>query len=402
MRNIWNNILDILLYLLMVVLIVIVGFFTFSKLFAKNKITASALQLPSENTVTLTEKMASLDKETSTVIDNWLLAYRVTFTNHTGGENPALVNITPYTSEYLYGVFKYIGEGEEQDISSFSLRVMGIYIHRYGSSKQYSNKIIHLSSVKYLSDTIVNFTPVIYYESSLFDGLSNLREFQFSLTVTPASIVNYLVENYTFEFYVSKYDFAGIVNYNYQMGYNKGYQSGLSAGSNADVEQAYQEGYNAGYQAGINYASGVFYNNGYNSGYSKGYAEGYQSGLNAGNLVAYEEGYQEGYNAGVDAGYSEGYTEGDADGYDRGASEGYNSGYDEGYSDGYNSGYDFGFVEGQNTDMTSTSFLGGIIGGVVGILNLNILPGFTLGMLITIPLILGLFFWLFKLIGGGN
>lgn len=391
----------------MVILIVIVGFFTFSKLFAKNKITASALELPSDTTISLTDAMALEGKDTTVTVEAFgYYSVTVKFTNLTGGNNRGLINIREGTIDhpvqYLYGMFKFIGEDNEEILNS-ELSVTAVFVDRDGSTK-FSNKPIYYGTVIYLTDVIFDFTPVLTYQPDVFYFLRNLSEIRFSIGPTTYSpdIISYIAQNYTFEYYITQYNFSGIVNYNYQLGYSEGYEAGLSAGSNADVEQAYQMGYNAGYSAGVNYASGVSYNQGYNVGYSKGYNEGYQTGLNAGNQVSYENGYNEGYQAGLNAGYSEGYSEGDLDGYNRGTTEGYENGYDEGYSVGYNSGYDFGFVEGQNSDVNATSFLGGIINGVVGILNINVLPGFSLGMLITIPLVLGLFFWLFKLIGGGG
>lgn len=102
--------------------------------------------------------------------------------------------------------------------------------------------------------------------------------------------------------------------------------------------------------------------------------------------------------------YSQGFSNGLTVGKDIGYSNGYDVGFDEGYSSGYREGHSSGYREGQlNSGDTSTFFsVFELIGmGFTAwnpILNMEVIPGFTLGVFIAIPIIVGVVFVIFKLL----
>ena len=118
--------------------------------------------------------------------------------------------------------------------------------------------------------------------------------------------------------------------------------------------------------------------------------------------------YEQGYDDGYSAGYGVGSSEADALAYDSGYTDGYNDGVSEGelvnaqyYADGYNDGYNDGSAT------TQINWFGWVQSGfsvLTTIFALTIFPGITLGYVIGIPLVLGLFIWLFSMLtnGGGG
>lgn len=83
----------------------------------------------------------------------------------------------------------------------------------------------------------------------------------------------------------------------------------------------------------------------------------------------------------------------------------YGQGYNSGYSTGYNSGYQTGYQEGQAapSDQRQNSvfdLLTGAFNAIAGILNINILPGLTLGVLLFTPVIVTIIIVVVKMIKG--
>lgn len=109
--------------------------------------------------------------------------------------------------------------------------------------------------------------------------------------------------------------------------------------------------------------------------------------------------YTVGYQDGLGAGYENGYTDGFDDGYADGAVNGYPDGYDDGYADGTTDGYEQGFAEGQSG---GSSWLVGLLDGVSAVLNIQFLPGITFATVVFVPIVFALFWWLIKLLRGGE
>lgn len=171
----------------------------------------------------------------------------------------------------------------------------------------------------------------------------------------------------------------------YKSGYTAGYQAGYQAGYNEGYDDGYDVGYTAGQQAGYQAGYTAGEQAGYEGGYTEGHAVGYSSGYNAG-LNDNVAGQQIAYNAGYEAGKDYGETIGYLDGYD--------DGYDEGYGIGYNEGF------GGATPMSrATTLIGSIFGAIGSVLSIQLFPGFTLGLLILVPLffaVLGLILWIWR------
>lgn len=80
--------------------------------------------------------------------------------------------------------------------------------------------------------------------------------------------------------------------------------------------------------------------------------------------------------------------------------------YNQGYDNGFNAGHDAGYTEGvaKAPTMLSDAFSvikagAEVVGTVVAI---NLMPGVSIGLLVSIPLIFGLMLWLIKLLRGGG
>lgn len=139
------------------------------------------------------------------------------------------------------------------------------------------------------------------------------------------------------------------------------------------------------------------YNAGYNYGYNYGYQLGYDDGYTAGETAGYNRGYNTGYNAGLadnTTAYNHGYDDGLADGYRDGVVAGYDNGYATGYSVGYNEG-----LEGATPVSQTVTLIGSIFGAIGTVLSIELFPGFTIGILILVPLffaVLGLILWIWR------
>lgn len=119
--------------------------------------------------------------------------------------------------------------------------------------------------------------------------------------------------------------------------------------------------------------------------------------------TAYTNGYNQGYSNGEIAGKAEGIEEGYASGYDAGLHE--NDAYGLGYTDGYNTGetagYNQGYSEG-STGMSSNPFklIANAFDAVASILNIQVLPNLTLGVIIFTPIIVIIILVVVKFIRG--
>lgn len=152
----------------------------------------------------------------------------------------------------------------------------------------------------------------------------------------------------------------------------------------------------------------IYPNISYNQ-YNRLYQAGYTSGYNFGYQLGYDDGYADGETAGYNSGYNTGYNAGLADnttaynhGYDDGYADGYRYGVVYGYDDGYETGYNVGFTEGQAgaTPVSKTiGIISSIFAGIGEVLAVELFPGFTIGILILVPLffgVLGLILWIWR------
>lgn len=101
----------------------------------------------------------------------------------------------------------------------------------------------------------------------------------------------------------------------------------------------------------------------------------------------------------VEEAYWNGYYDGTVDGYQDGQDEGYQLGYDYGHSIGDSEGYNRGLNEGTSAWGILFSAMLSTFGTVLGI---EIFPGLTIGMLVAVPLILGLLSFIIGVAKGGN
>jgi hypothetical protein len=117
------------------------------------------------------------------------------------------------------------------------------------------------------------------------------------------------------------------------------------------------------------------------------------------------------YSQGENAGYTDGYSDGNSAGYNTGHEEGYNGGYEEGYNAGYNSGhedsYNFGYNEGYKVGVTDGSKNFGIwdlfsnaFGSIGNVLNIQLFPGVTLGLILSVPIVFAFLLWLIHVLRG--
>lgn len=151
----------------------------------------------------------------------------------------------------------------------------------------------------------------------------------------------------------------------------------LSYAESSILSNLYQYGYQVGYQAG------------YNDGYDQAYSDYY--------MPRYNQGYNAGYNDGVNdnqTAYNHGYDDGAADGYRDGMIAGLTQGYNDGYNDGVADG-----MAGATPMSQATTLVGSIFTAIGSILSIQLFPGFSLGLLILVPLffsVLGLILWIWR------
>ena len=122
--------------------------------------------------------------------------------------------------------------------------------------------------------------------------------------------------------------------------------------------------------------------------------------------------YYEGYYAGLSEGYSSGNLDGYSSGYDVGVSSGYSLGVIEGYDDALSdvgwgdadldSYDDDSWQDGYNAGVLSEinfSWFGAVLDGIEGIFTLEIWPGVSIGLLISIPIMFAVVRWFLKMVG---
>lgn len=235
-------------------------------------------------------------------------------------------------------------------------------------------------TVYYLNDnnTVSESTHFYYFDniaSQYYDDL-NYEYNDASLQVTPLAPVsftgnnNYYIGNYNFTFY--PHDTTN------QPSFSEEY---------ADVKSLFYAETNAS----------LLYTYAYNIGYTEGYQLGYDEGYLAGQTAGYNSGYTAGYNDGVNdnqTAFDRGYSDGYQDGYAYGTVHGYDEGYQTGYNVGLNEG-----IQGATPVSQTVTLLGSIFGAIGTVLSIQLFPGFTLGLLILVPLffaVLGLILWIWR------
>ena len=85
-------------------------------------------------------------------------------------------------------------------------------------------------------------------------------------------------------------------------------------------------------------------------------------------------------------------------GEDEQLQQAYDEGYDAGYDDGHQDGYDAGYDDGANFEFTT--WFRSILSAVSIILSIELLTGITLGTILFVPLMFGLFWFFIKMVTG--
>jgi hypothetical protein len=97
--------------------------------------------------------------------------------------------------------------------------------------------------------------------------------------------------------------------------------------------------------------------------------------------------------------YSNGYSDGASVGYSNGYSEGASVGYSNGYTEGASVGYDDGLYDASSNfgiwDLFSNAF-----GSVGNILSIQLFPGLSIGLLISVPIAFAFILWLIHVLKG--
>lgn len=80
----------------------------------------------------------------------------------------------------------------------------------------------------------------------------------------------------------------------------------------------------------------------------------------------------------------------------------YENGYIKGQKLGYNLGYDDGKDAQATQQLTSTGWIGSIFGGISSLLNIQIFPGVTIGIIVGIPFVISLAYFVIRAFRGGG
>lgn len=161
-----------------------------------------------------------------------------------------------------------------------------------------------------------------------------------------------------------------------------------------NTNTAYNEAFNSLIADGeLDIIQGYFaqiynYNNGYNRGLEEGATLGTQNGYTNGYTVGYNQGTQDGYNNGYD------------DGVEVGELSGYTVGYTDGYEEGEDDGYAQGILVNNNTMFNISGLVQKIFTQLTTILNIEVLPGLTLGLIILTPIGIGAILLILRLLRG--
>lgn len=162
------------------------------------------------------------------------------------------------------------------------------------------------------------------------------------------------------------------------------------------VNDAYNEGYNAGYAKAVQELVDLDDNDMYDLGKAEGFLEGKAEGKAEGKIEGYNDAKTEYYQPR----YDEGYTAGEIDGYNDAKTEFYQPRYDLGYSVGKSAGYSEGLSDSDANPLLSMLISSFSAIGVI--LDINILPGISIGMLILIPVLFGIISFIIGKRGGND
>jgi hypothetical protein len=403
-----NTFKDLILKLLYIALVVVLVFFIVLGLFKQNKEEVFAVELPASITdvsISFREKLAENDVDVESVATTSGLGGYMGYGFSFSGGNEAVIfsglfdyvrlSFSGSNRANIYLVFKWVGEGAEPEFvagpASYGVPSgFTIFGYRFNANGSGIQDVVFPSGnnigLEYISESIFDVSSAFYTIYHSYNKFADFKQLIFKFS--DGNYTTSLSTDYEIDLILTNYNISGLVKLiaaeRYNEGYNSGYSAGLLDAEASDLQDVFNNGYNAGYQAGLNAGGGGadVYNSGYNAGFTAGQLAGYQQGLAENQQEVYDNAYNEGLSAGL--------------------LEGYNSGYDAGYDVGLTNGYNAGLLEGQESNASTVSWLGSLLSGFTSILDIKILPGFTLGGLISIPLIFGLFFFLFKLIKGGG
>lgn len=124
----------------------------------------------------------------------------------------------------------------------------------------------------------------------------------------------------------------------------------------------------------------------------------YDLGYEAGYAAATDK-YKDDYTNGYNTGYNSGYSAGETKGYDDGVNEYYQPRYDEGYQIGYNEGVSVGLAQ-QIESVSGLDSVKSLLVSAYSIFEIKIFGWFSLGDVVGVMVILGIFFFLLKIIRG--
>ena len=101
--------------------------------------------------------------------------------------------------------------------------------------------------------------------------------------------------------------------------------------------------------------------------------------------------------------YVESYYESGYDnGYDNGYDAGYIRGHEIGYDDGYGTGYDVGYDDGIEENIGTANWFVSSFEAVDSFLNIHIFPNITFGILLGIPFVIEVVWFIIRQFRGGG
>lgn len=226
----------------------------------------------------------------------------------------------------------------------------------------------YIDQIAIFNNTLNDFIAIeFYYQGSPISsyGINNF----FGVLTTTFNIINSVEQEY------------GDIKYEsgYRFGYNAGRTVGLEEGQ-LGSEELYNKAYKIGYEEAKKYY------------YQLGYTEGYELI----SKVEFEKGFQHGVNDGYNNGYNKGYQDGVSTVYENGFSglinPDTNSLYDQTASFPYGKGYQDGFTSTEEGGLWNVVF--SAILAPFQVLEIELMPGVTMGMIFAVPLVFGLLAWM--------
>lgn len=119
-------------------------------------------------------------------------------------------------------------------------------------------------------------------------------------------------------------------------------------------------------------------------------------------VTSFQDMLNNSYNNGLDDGFDEGYKDGRASGLLDGYSNGYRQGDEDGYQRGFEEGYELGNSSAPSNPLqTVPNPLAFVLEPVVSFLNINIIPGLSLGILIAAAITVSLVVIFLRIFSGG-